>query len=207
MSLKLLKKIVGTEFAIDVDFIDESVKMLNLPKKSKILDVGTGLGIMSSILALNDYQVLTGEPEDFDYYEESGHEHDHGHNHDHDHEFFSFDWREIVNKMGVMDKIEFQNLNVLDLDFSPESFDAIFLYDTFQHVKEIKKGILECLRVVKNDGLVCIIEANEKAVNYNNENYDYGMKLIDPREYLNDDVSIKVLEGSNANLFILKKMN
>jgi hypothetical protein len=44
-------------------------------------------------------------------------------------------------------------------------------------------------------------------VNYNNENYDYGMKLIDPREYLNDDVSIKVLEGSNANLFILKKMN
>jgi ubiquinone/menaquinone biosynthesis C-methylase UbiE len=158
MSLKLLKKIVGTEFAIDVDFIDESVKMLNLPKKSKILDVGTGLGIMSSILALNDYQVLTGEPEDFDYYEESGHEHDHGHNHDHDHEFFSFDWREIVNKMGVMDKIEFQNLNVLDLDFSPESFDAIFLYDTFQHVKEIKKGILECLRVVKNDGLVCIIE-------------------------------------------------
>lgn len=66
MSLDKLKEVIIHEFTSDIDFIDDSIKKLKpfLDMDSKILDVGTGFGIMAIILALNGYDVLTGEPEE-----------------------------------------------------------------------------------------------------------------------------------------------
>jgi chemotaxis methyl-accepting protein methylase len=87
---------------------------------------------MCSVLALNGYEVLTGEPENFKY--EDHRQHD-VHNHDH----ALFDWRRIVEKVGVKDKIMFKYFDVLNSNFAEKQFDAVFLYDTLQHLKEIEK--------------------------------------------------------------------
>ena len=78
INLAKYKKIFR-EFAADADFINEIINNLNLEKDSKILDIGTGMGAMSILLALNGFHVLTGEPEVKP--EKDGEDH-HGHHHE-----------------------------------------------------------------------------------------------------------------------------
>lgn len=40
------------------------MRKINLAKRAKILDIGTGQGIMSINLAIHGYDVLTEEPEE-----------------------------------------------------------------------------------------------------------------------------------------------
>ena len=62
-SLELAKSTLDGKFQINADLIDGVIKELNLPSDAKILDIGTGHGVMSIILALNGFKVITGEPE------------------------------------------------------------------------------------------------------------------------------------------------
>ena len=64
MNLDDAKRIWGEEWTYDIEIINETIRQVDLNKDSKILDVGTGSGIMSVCLALNGYDVLTGEPEE-----------------------------------------------------------------------------------------------------------------------------------------------
>ncbi len=63
MDIKEVKKKLGGQFSFMFDFINSTVKDLELHKDARILDVGTGQGRMAIILALNNYKVITGEPE------------------------------------------------------------------------------------------------------------------------------------------------
>ena len=72
------------EFADDVEFIDENIKKLELNKDCKILDIGTGIGAMSTLLALNGFSVITGEPEVDPETESLNHHNHHYHNKTHD---------------------------------------------------------------------------------------------------------------------------
>ena len=63
MNLNTAKEVLGKEFAFTADFVNEIIQNLNLPKNARILDIGTGMGNMAIMLALNGYKVLTGEPE------------------------------------------------------------------------------------------------------------------------------------------------
>ena len=138
MSLERYKKIIHEDFTKDIEFINETIKKLKLDKNSKILDVGTGIGAMSILLALNGFYVLTGEPEvdpERDAWNHNDHHHgDNQANHHENHEEHNWeawnDWRESAKALGVEDKIKYQNFNIEDLPFSNEIFDGIFLYDT-----------------------------------------------------------------------------
>ncbi len=64
MDLEKLKEVLGNEFAFIYNDINPVIQSLKLNKKAKILDIGTGMGRMAITLALNNYNVITGEPED-----------------------------------------------------------------------------------------------------------------------------------------------
>lgn len=125
-------------------------------------------------------------------------EHDHG---------LNLDWKENAKKIGVSDMITFRHLDAQNLNFVDESFDAVFMYDTLQHVKNRERALNESLRVSKTSGLVCVIEWNKKSVKEDEEKYGFKIDYIDPNEILRrDDVSIELVTGDSVNLFIIRKV-
>jgi len=206
------KRIYG-EFAADADFISEIIINLNLEKDSKILDVGTGMGAMSVLLALNGFHILTGEPEI--YPERDGEDH-HGHHHEDNDKFHHEkqvvhkwescnDWRIHAKSLGVEDKIQYQNFDVQNLFFTSQSFDSIFLYDTFQHIKNREKALNECVRVVKNDGVIVVVEWTKKQIEEDFKKNGYKIEYIDPRDFNNrEDIFIEEFNSKVVNVFLIR---
>ena len=208
------KKTIHEDFTKDIEFINDTIKELNLDKNSKILDVGTGIGTMSILLALNGFCVLTGEPEvdpereDWNHYDH--HHGDNQENHHENHEEHNWvalnEWRESAKALGVEDKIKYQNFDVQALTFTNESFDGIFLYDTLQHVKNRNLALNECIRVLKDDGVIVVIEWNKKQIEKEYKKYGYKIEFIDPRGYLKrNNISFDVLKGDIVNIYLLWK--
>lgn len=211
MNLKKYKQIFG-EFAEDVEFIDGNVKNLNLDKGCKILDIGTGNGAMSSLLALNGLNVLTGEPEVDSERNYWAHEHQHHHDESHEPHHENYDWKAVGNwkesakLLGVLNKIKFQYFDAQDLPFDDESFNGIFLYDSLQHIQNRELALNECIRVLKPGGMIIIIEWTKKQIEEEYKKYGYKIDFINPEEYLKqDDISIKLISGNYVNVYILRQ--
>jgi SAM-dependent methyltransferase len=209
MSLEKYKQIIEKDFIQDIDFIDEMIKKLNLDKNSKILDIGTGIGAMSILLAINGFSVLTGEPKEDPERDEWFHHHGENHeHHSHDEHFHGewSDWRESAKKVGVENMIKYQNFNAEKLPFDAEAFDGIFMYDSLQHIHDRELALNQCIRVLKSEGKLCIIEWSKKSIKEDKEKYGYEIDFIHPKDYLNrDDIFIKIFLGDYVNFYIIQK--
>jgi SAM-dependent methyltransferase len=207
MNLEKYREVIGEDFSKDVEFIDSTIKSLDLDKESRILDVGTGWGSMAILLALNGFHVLTGQPENDPEWE--GHkEEGHGHEVEHEHHFNfpDFDWRKNADRVGVKDLIEFQNLDALNLDFPEGSFNGVFLFDSLQHMTDRERALNECIRVSAEKGIVCVIEWNQRTIDEEKREFGHEIELVDPREILmRDDTSIELVEGTYVNIFIIRE--
>lgn len=197
---RVLDKTTHGEFSFYADFVNKSIQKLNLDKSSEILDVGTGWGIMAILLALNGYNVLTGEPEGL-----AEEEHFEEHNH---HENSHLNWKESAKAVGVIDKIEFHYLDAEDLPFPEQSFDAIFMLDSLQHIKHKEQALKESLRVVKTKGIISIFEMNEKGVEHCQKKHRFTPDLVKPMNYLKGDkeVSVEVIAGKLVNAYVLRQI-
>jgi len=215
VNLKKYKQIFG-KFAKDAEFIDENIKKLNLDKDCKILDIGTGIGAMSSLLTLNGFKVLTGEPEVDPERNNRDHEHQHHHNDSHgqhhyphheNHDFKAWgSWRESAKSLGVLNKIKFQYFDVQDLPFDDESFNGIFLYDSLQHIQNRELALKECIRVLKPEGVIIIIEWTKKQIEEDYKKYGYKIDFINPEEFTNpNDLIIELNPGKYVNIYILRQ--
>ena len=206
MSLEKYKQIISEDFSKEADLIDCVIKELGIEKSAKILDIGTGFGAMSILLALNGYAVITGQPEHDPEWEELTSHNEHGPAAQHQHEFVLSDWKENAKALGVLDKITFQFLNAEDLHFDAETFDAIFLYDALQHIKKRALVLNECLRLVKAKGVICVIEWNKESIRKDEKQYGLKIDYIDPNEIINrNDISIELISGNFVNIFEIKK--
>lgn len=208
MSLEKYKKVIDEDFCKDIDFINKTINNFSLQKDSNILDIGTGLGAMSILLALNGFNVLTGQPEKDPEWDKC--EKEHCNNNDeyeeHHHEYFSSDWRENARKLGVENKITFQNLNAEQLFFPDNSFDAIFMYDSLQHIKKRNIALKECIRILKENGLIFIIEWNKRSIKDDEQKYGFKIDYVDPRQILKgDNLVINLIKGEYVNIFIIRK--
>ena len=104
MEFEEMKANLGTHFEKFADFIDETVKRLNISTDAQILDIGTGYGTMAIILAYNGFNVITGEPEGDNWAE----------------------WRSLAQTAQVEEQIHFQPFKAENLPFEDEQFDGIY---------------------------------------------------------------------------------
>ena len=135
-------------FQAIVDFANQVVQELDLNKDVKILDVGTGEGNMAITLALNGYQLITGEPEDDDS------------------AYSKKDWESKAKKLHVDQLITFKPFNAENQPFENGMFDVVFLFGCLHHMQEsVRADVMkECLRTTSPAGIICVFEPTEAAL-------------------------------------------
>ena len=193
MDIEVANKVWNEGWTLDIDFIEDTIHQLDLAANSKILDIGTGAGVMAVILALSGFDVLTGQPQE--EYEEHGSEEGYP------------DWREAARAFGVAHKITYQYLDAEQLPFPAASFDGVFLYNTLHHIPGKEKALNEFLRVVRPDKVVCIIEMNENGNRHFREKYGFVDKaVVDPRDLVKGhEIDLEFIPGEFSNACIMRK--
>ena len=183
MNLKEAIKLLDEEFSYNADFISGIIESLNMDKNAKILDIGTGRGVMAINLALHGYNVITGEPKEDNW----------------------ADWRTAAKKVNVEELIEFTPLRAENLPFEDSIFDYIFLYVSFHHISYKYKTLKECVRVIKKQGLIVILELTPEGVKEVRKRYPSHIDAVDPRDYVgNLPLSIQLIESPAINAYIFK---
>jgi ubiquinone/menaquinone biosynthesis C-methylase UbiE len=174
----------GKTFEVFADFLYNVVADLKLPKTSNILDVGTGRGIMSIILAIQDYKIVTGEPAEDNW----------------------ADWQTPVKSLGLEKQIKFQALRAEALPFNDASFDAIFIFGSFHHIPEKALTLQECTRCLKAMGVLCIFELNPKGIVFLRKEVPNHPAAVNPLEYLRQlQLSYKIHSSEYLNAYIFHK--
>lgn len=200
MSIEKLKEIFksdipgyGVRYLIDADFLNDTITQLDLDKASKILDIGTGWGVMACLLVINGFNVLTGQPKEW---EQLG-------------LYPSSTWRTKASAIGIEQKIKYQKFNVEDLPFPKDSFDVIFMLITLPYIQKKDVALNECMRIVKPKGVIVIIEDNQMGIKFfQSKGMSAGVvpQPLDPRKMINrDDVLFKVIRGNYVDIFLLRK--
>ncbi len=188
MDIKEAKVILGNEISFIFDFIDPIIKSLKLEKNAKILDVGTGQGRMAILLALNNYHVLTGEPQGDET------------------EYAKRNWLDNAKKVNVDNLITFVHFNAESMSFENEKFDAIFLYGAFHHINDKTSAFKEFIRTTKLKGVICIIEPNSKGIDSMRKRFPSHPDAVDPRDFaIPYELSVEIKKIPLFDAFIFKK--
>jgi ubiquinone/menaquinone biosynthesis C-methylase UbiE len=188
MDIKEVKKKLGGQFSFMFDFINSIVKDLQLNKDAKILDVGTGQGRMAIILALNNYKVITGEPEGDDP------------------EYAQQDWLANAKKVNVDHLISFKYLEAKNLPFGDNFFDAIFSMGALHHMGNKAAAFSEFSRTVKPNGTICIFEPSPQVVEVIRKDHPSHPDAEDPRDYTQTlPLSVAIKDSKTFNAFIFTK--
>lgn len=186
MNIERAKEILGGSFAENAEVINPIVSQLGLQKAVKVLDIGTGLGHMSIILAVNGFVVTTGQPKVDSW----------------------GDWQSNMERVGLTDRIKFKEFFAEHLPFENEVFDGVFLHATFHHVEDKDAAIRECLRVIKERGILVFFELNEKGVGHTRETYPNHPDVVDPRDYMKKPaMNIQVIKLDELDAFIFKRVD
>lgn len=190
MDKEKLGEALGKEFAFIYNEITPVIQDLKLNKKAKVLDIGTGMGRMAIVLALNNYKVITGEPEE----DKS--------------KYAKQNWLESAKKVKVEHLITYTPFNAEKMPFEDNSFDAVFILGALHHINDKKATLKECKRILTLRGIICIFEPNQEALIFIREKkFPDHPDSVDPREYTQDlHLSIELIERPFYDTYILKKI-
>lgn len=190
MTHTTMSNILGPRFAtVSIDAA-RALSQLSLPTDAAILDVGTGSGNFAIYLALQGYQVLTGEP-------------------DTDQSMYARrDWAASAERAGVRDRIRFQSFDASSLPFAPESFDAVFFFGVLHHIAEEQRAAVlrEALRVVKPGGAVVFFEPRRAMLDQIWVEDPQHPLAADPSLYLSDPtVKERRIEGDFMDIILYSR--
>lgn len=190
MNIEKIKNVLSNEFTFVYNETNPIIQNLNLGKNAKVLDIGTGKANMAITLALNDFEVITGEPED----DES--------------KYAKQGWLENAKKVSVDDKITFTPFYAEKMPFEDKFFDAIFIQGAIHHFNDSKATLMECNRVLKTNGRICIFEPSREMLIWIRDTGDPDHPdSVDPRNYAKElHLSVEVIKRSSYDAFILKKI-
>ncbi|MFX1371086.1 MAG: class I SAM-dependent methyltransferase [Promethearchaeota archaeon] len=190
MEKEQMKDVLENEFSSIFDIINPVVQDLKLDKNAKILDVGTGKGRMAITLALNNFKVLTGEPENDNS------------------EHAKQNWLENAKSFNVDHLITFKPFNAEEMPFEDESFDAIFVMGALHHMDDSASAFKECVRTIKPNGVICIFEPTRKRIKIARKKFPTHPEAVDPIDYArNFHLSIQIKKNPMFNAFIFNKIN
>ena len=188
LEIKQAKEILGPEFSLIFDLLNPIIHDLKLSKEAKILDIGTGKGRMSISLALNNYKVITGEPESDNS------------------EYAQQAWLEDAKKVKVDHLINFKPFNAEQIPFKDKSLDAIFIMGALHHIDDKAATIKECIRTIKTNSVICIFEPTIKGIKIIRKGFPTHPDAVDPRVYTqNLRLSVEIKKNFMFNAFIFRK--
>ncbi len=177
-------------FQAIADAADGVLQKLKLNHDAKVLDVGTGEGNMAVTLALNGYEVITGEPEDDDSI------------------YSKKNWAGKAEALQVDHLITFQPFKAENMPFEDGRFDAVFLFGCFHHMPEkVRPAVIrECLRTTTPFGTICFFEPTESTVDFIRKYDPDHPDPVDPETYTRDyDLTAEKKPGDLFNAFIFRK--
>ncbi|MFW9879693.1 MAG: class I SAM-dependent methyltransferase [Candidatus Thorarchaeota archaeon] len=189
MDTEELRDVLGNDFAFIFNAVSPVLQELELEKTAKLLDIGTGMGWMAVTLALNNYKVITGEPENDDS------------------EYAKQNWLESAKKAKVEHLITYTPFNAEDMPFEDASFDAIFILGALHHINDKEAALKESARVLKSNGIICIFEPTDNLLSIIRKNrFPSHPDPVDPRNFTHDlHLSLELIEGQFYNTYILRK--
>lgn len=189
MDRQTIGKILGPRFEAIAGDCAVALKELALPVDAAILDVGTGKGNFAIYLALQGYQVLTGEPST-----------DKSH-------YAGQDWALNAEKAGVRDKIRFQAFDASNMPFASAAFDAVFFFGVLHHIEEkVRSQVFrEALRVAKRDGVVVFFEPRRRTLEEIRVDDPSHPHAVNPSDYLaGKSIRERKIEGAAMDIFIYR---
>jgi len=146
---------------------------LNIVPGKSVLDIGCGAGIVTHELAAQVYpSQVTGVDVSHDLLEQGK---------------LTCNWAE---QTGNSKAIEFKEGTAYDLPFPSEQFDVVYARLLFQHLSEPDKALQNILRVLKPDGLLCIVDIDK----------DWSSLYPEPETSVNLDQAIvekQLLQGGD----------
>jgi 2-polyprenyl-3-methyl-5-hydroxy-6-metoxy-1,4-benzoquinol methylase len=120
------------------EVFDYVATVLAAPPDATILDAGCGNGIDSVGLARRQFRVVAVDFSEAILREAEGN----------------------IASSGLADRVSLRRENLVSLSFPDGSFDYVLCWGVLMHIPEVEKAISELTRVLKQEGILVISEAN-----------------------------------------------
>jgi len=180
-------EIMGPMFTKVSADVSLALKALKLTPEATLLDVGTGAAKCALSLALQGFEVVTGEPAtDTSIYAGK-------------------DWMGKAESLGVAERIQFQSFAADDMPFAEKSFDAIFFFGVLHHIDESQREAVfhEAFRVMKPGGSVVFFEPKKETLEMVWESDPDHPDAASPEEYIEGfDTRVAKITGEMMHISI-----
>lgn len=165
----------------DENKINHILDLIGVKNQDKVLDVGTGTGILLPFLLERIGQ--SGEIVGIDIAEKM---------------------LEIAKKKNPSKNIRFICADILDVELQEEYFDVIICYSAFPHFKDQQRAVSNMSRCLKDMGVLCICHSQSRDA-INSLHKKSSDKIIS-RDHL-PEMDIMKRYFSNAGLEVIKQID